>query len=131
MGEELTWSPDKQAGFVLAAWLADDRNLEHVAGALAPGWLAALRAHSAAPTGIRDKARAVQGLLRSLRPALDRRALLLPQRARALLARLAPAPLRRELLHDNTPARPHFHADEALLSVLLRVARQAGAESAP
>ena len=132
MVEELAWSPAKQAGFVLAAWLADDRNLEQVAVALEPAQLTALRAHGLTPgPAARDKARVVERLLLSLRPGLDARALRLPPRARVLLARLAPAALRKQLLEGTSPARPHYQPDEALLGVLLRAARNAGEDEAP
>lgn len=130
MVEELAWSPAKQAGFVLAAWLADDRNLEQVA--LAPAQLMALRAHGLPPgTAVRDKARVVERLLLSLRPDLDARALRLTPRARVLLARIAPAALRKQLLEGTSPARPHYQPDEALLAVLLRAARNAREDGAP
>jgi hypothetical protein len=126
MVDELVWSPAKQAGFVLAAWLADDRNLDQVAPGLVPARLASLRGHNLAPgAASRDKAQAVERLLRSLRPELDARALALPPRARALLARVAPAALRRQLLEGTSPARPHYQADEPLLGVLVRAARNA------
>jgi hypothetical protein len=130
MVEELTWSPAKQAGFVLAAWLADDRNLEHVAAAIERARLASLRAHDVTSRAPRDKARVVERLLLSLRPGLDARALRLPARARVLLARLAPGPLRQQLLQGTAPARPHYQPDEALVGVLLRAARNAPEDGA-
>ncbi|HEX6244986.1 MAG TPA: hypothetical protein VFZ61_28895, partial [Polyangiales bacterium] len=94
--------------------------------------LAALRAHSLAPSpAARDKARTIEQLLRRLRPALDAQSLQLPARARVLLARLAPLPLRKQLLQHTSPARPRYQPDEALLSVLLRVARGASEAAEP
>lgn len=132
MVDEQVWSPAKQAGFVLAAWLADDRNLDQAAAALEPERLASLRAHSLAPSAAsHDKALVVERLLRSLRPSLDARALALPPRARVLLSRLAPLALRRQLLEGTSPARAHYQADEPLLSVLVRAARNAREDGQP
>jgi hypothetical protein len=133
MGEDMAWSSAKEAGFALAAWLADDRNLSHVAAALEPAKLAALRAGRLLPGADRapNKVEAVQQLLRALRPALDERALGLAPRARTLLARLAPTALRKQLLEGSPAGRAHYHADAELLAVLLRAARNAPPRPAP
>lgn len=131
MANAMTWSEAKAAGFALAAWLADDRELLHVADALGAGEIAQVRARvvapndtGAAPVGsARSKAESVQRLLITLRPALDERVLGLPVRVRTLLARFAPAGLRKQLLRDTLPARAHYQPDEELLAVLLRAAR--------
>ena len=139
---EVMWSSAKEAGFALAAWLADDRDLDHVQAALDPAQLAALRAHTAltgtptadTATGVdsaRHKAETVQRLLRVLRPPLDERALGLPPRARTLLSRLATPALRKRLLESSAPGRAHYQADEQLLALLLRAVRNAPPGSAP
>jgi hypothetical protein len=128
MAERMAWSSAKQAGFMLAALLADDRELHHVAHAIEPAQHAALLD---APDRHADKAQLVRTLLASLRPALDERALRFSPRVRSLLARLAGAALRKQLLTGTTPARAHYRADEELLAVLLRAARRAAPRRAP
>jgi hypothetical protein len=140
---EVMWSSAKEAGFALAAWLADDRDLVHVQAALDPAQLAAQRAHAAstnapAPANAvpgtdaaRHKAETVQRLLRVLRPPLDERALALPPRARTLLSRLAAPALRKRLLEGSAPARAHYQADEELLALLLRAVRNTRTGSPP
>jgi hypothetical protein len=128
MAEGMAWSASKEAGFMLAALLAEDRELLHVAPALEPACAERLCALRTTDT---DRLRMVRALLERLRPPLDARALQLPPRARALLARVAPGELRKQLLRDSKPTRAHFSADEELIAMLVRVARkQAGSETA-
>jgi hypothetical protein len=128
MAESMAWNSSKEAGFMLAALLAGDRELLHVAPALEPARVQRLCALRTADT---DRARMVRALLERLRPPLDARALQLPPRARALLARVAPVALRKQLLRDCKPARAHYSADEELIGVLVRVARKQVGSEAP
>lgn len=128
MAQGMAWNAAKEAGFMLAALLAEDRELQHVAPGIEPARLMALRA---AQPGETDKARMVRALLAKLRPPLDARALDLPVRARALLARVAPPELRKQLLRDSKAARAHYSADEELVALLVRVARRTSVGNAP
>ncbi len=118
----MAWQPEKAAGFALAALLAGDRELKRVAGALTPEQHTALAQLLAFE---HDKEASVLALLRILKPELNERASALPARIRVLLARSAKAGLRRKLLRDTEPTRPHFNADQALLHALSRIARKA------
>jgi hypothetical protein len=123
---DVRWSSAKQAGFMLAALLADDRELNQVAPAIEPAQHAALLQ---TPGRHGDKKQLVRTLLVSLRPGLDARALAFSPRVRSLLARLAGPVLRKQLLAGTTPVRPDYRADEELLAVLLRVARGARSDT--
>jgi len=113
---------------MLAALLAGDRELLHVGPALEPACVERLCAQRTTDT---DRTRMVRALLERLRPPLGARALLLPARARALLARVAPRELRKQLLQDSKPTRLHYSADEELIAVLVRVARKELGSEAP
>lgn len=133
MATVMPWLPEKQAGFLLAALLAEDRALDVGAGGLTPPVAATMRAalETADLTSTEAKARTIARWLRMLRPELTSATLTLPPRLRALLSRAARPPLRAQLNAASLPIRPDFSLDERLMSVLLRIARHAGRTAAP
>jgi hypothetical protein len=147
----MAWESDMNAGFALAALLADDRELAHVEEALGPALRAQLASpaqgslapgparldSSLAPGPARldsslargparfDSERDVRALLRVLYPDLDGGAALsLPPRMRALVARLVPTAQRRVLREERLESRADFDLDDELLRLLLRIARR-------
>lgn len=119
----MAWGSDMCAGFALAALLADDRELAHVAGAVPDTLLPALRAQLG-----QASEREVRALLRVLRPDLDHEvAQRLPARMRALLARRLPSAERQKLREGARESRPDFDLDDELQQLLLRIARRPSA----
>lgn len=132
----MAWGPEQCAGFALTALLADDRSLEKVGDVLTSPLRAELLAFLAlaGPSGSSGtKAHTIAEWLKRVRPPLDASACALPSRMRALLARTCSEPVRSALLADAAPARAGFAADEALLAVVVRIARSAArrAETTP
>src|SRR5688572_19617057 len=105
MRAEMEWGQAKQAGFRLAALLADDQELARVQVALGPETRAALVSTLATDPSREAKARAIAAWLRLLRPQVDATALQLPARIRGVLARSAPAPLKAQLLAQGRQVR--------------------------
>lgn len=119
----MAWSSEKEAGFALAALLADDRDLADVASTLSAQQHTALASQLALDG---DRSAAVRRWLAVLKPPLDERSLQLSARLRAALARLAPPAVRKQLLEGASMAaarRPSYVSDDALLTLLLRLAR--------
>jgi len=117
------WSHAKRAGFALAALLADDRELLHVAPAISPDMAREARALFEQPS-LRDKTRLVAHLLSFVRPPLTALADQLPARLGAAIANKLPRSLARTLLAEAPLARPGFQLAPDLLPRLLRIARR-------
>jgi len=110
---------DQQAGFALAALLANDRSLSEVEDTLDPSTLAALRARLAPDE---PRARQLARLLECVRPPLLSLAGLSPRMV-ALLAPRLPRTLARAYAAHAGAARPGFSPPADLFALLLRIAR--------
>ena len=115
------------AGFALAALLADDRELAQVQGRLEPEHLARIRTLTASPQLTRPVL--IAQLLAHLRPRLSELAPTLPVRLRALLAAQLPHEERRDVLLGAPLARPGFEPEPELVSRLVRIARFSNSEA--
>lgn len=120
----MSWQPEKQAGFLLAALLAEDRDLAAASPALLPQARDELSATVAdSQLSSREaKAHTIAAWLRLLRPDLDASALSLPSRMRCVLARAAKAPLKGQLLSGSQPVRADFWLEPQLASAISRIA---------
>jgi hypothetical protein len=135
----MAWAEAKQAGFVLAALLAGDRELLSAAGGLdarllpplQARWLGAARPaleashdrHESAPLRVA----ALRELAERVRPPLAH-AEPLPPRGRALVAELLPREPARTYVREAPTARAGFEADPGLVRALVELARR-GAHS--
>jgi hypothetical protein len=117
------WSHSKRAGFALAALLADDRELGHVASAISPDLGREASVLLEQPS-LRDKTRLVAHLLSFVRPPLTRLAVDLPTRLGAAIASKLPHALARSVIAAAPLARPGFQLEPDLLPRLLRIARR-------
>jgi hypothetical protein len=131
----MAWDGAKQAGFVLAAVLAGDRELLSVASALPAGLLPVLQArcrglvplapHQGArcdPASSEGRVQALRELAAEVRPPLTQ-ADALPPRGRALVAELLPRELGRSYVRAASPARPGFEPEPELIRWLARLAQ--------
>jgi len=119
----IEWSHSKRAGFALAALLAGDRELGHVAPAISPE-LARDAALLFEQPSLRDKSRLVAHLLSFVRPPLTRLADDLPARLAAAIASKLPRSLARTVIAGAPLARAGFQLEPDLLPRLLRLARR-------
>lgn len=115
----------RDAGFVLAALLCDDRELTRVQGHVTPSDEARLRALSTAgrQRGTGDKQEHVRQLLALTHPALTRLPAGLPARFAAWVARQLPRERAREVLAAAPSARAAFEPARELSSRLQRIVR--------
>jgi class 3 adenylate cyclase len=117
------WSTSKQAGFSLAALLADDRALtrvrEHVPSAVLCAALERCDARSEP-----DRARLVAHLLSLVRPALTRLPASVPPGLSAALASKLPRELARAAIEAAPMVRSGYAPAPDLLPRLLRIARR-------
>lgn len=121
------WSASKQAGFALAALLAGDRELEHVASAVSPAIVRETRLRlEGARSG--DKARVVAHLLSFVRPPLTGFERALPPVLVAAIASLLPRAVARATLGAAPAVLSGFAPSPDLLPRLMRIARRSIAE---
>jgi hypothetical protein len=119
----IEWSPEKQAGFALAALLVGDRELHHVSPAVSTTVLVQARS-LLEETSVRDKTRLVAHLLSFVRPPLTTLDDALPVRLGAAIASKLPRTLARQLVAAAPLARAGFQVEPDLLPRLLRIARR-------
>lgn len=133
MRPEMVWGREKQAGFLLAALLAEDQDLSLAGPSLSDEARATLQATRAAgdPPSRDAKARSIAERLRLLRPELDASAVRLPARMRCVLSRAAKGPLRAQLLVESQPVRADFSLQGGLVATLMRIARHAARKESP
>lgn len=117
------WSPEKRAGFALAALLADDRELGHVSRAVSPAVIEHTRTlfeqHS-----VRDKTPLIAHLLSLVRPPLTAVDRALPVRLSVAIVGKLPRTLARTLIAAAPLTRAGFQVEPDLLPRLLRIARR-------
>jgi hypothetical protein len=117
----MTRARDKQAGFALAAMLADDRKFEQVR----PFVDASFVSSDAAPSAPVDRRSRIAALLRDLRPALTERSAGLPARLAVLIAPQLPRSVAACVLRDAPAQRSGFMPAPTLVRCLARIARHA------
>ena len=125
----MAFTASKQAGCALAALLAGDRDLACVRSALPPPTaeaVAALLGPRAAPREER-----VTALLADVRPQLRTAPASLPPRIAMLLAPRLRRGMAQPLPASAPAVRADFGLDEALLPVLLRMARSEARRVSP
>ena len=120
----MAWDGAKQAGFLLGALLAGDRELSSVSAALEPALFSKLqeRCHGLSEAGS-SRVHALRELAEQVRPPLVH-AGALPVRARALVAALVPRERGRSYVREAPVARPDFEAEPRLLACLAELARR-------
>jgi hypothetical protein len=133
MRPEMEWGREKQAGFLLAALLAEDQDLSLVGPSLGDEVRAMLQSTRAAgDAAAREaEARSIAEWLRLLRPELDASAVRLPARIRSVLAPIGKGPLKAQLRADGRPVRADFSPEAGLLATLMRIARHAARKESP
>jgi hypothetical protein len=119
----MAWGDEKQAGFVLAAVLAGDRELFSVSDSIDAELLPALQARFLREHS--ERVRSLRELASAVRPPLSNAAAL-PVRGRALLAQRVPRELGRSYVREAPAARPGFEPEPALSSWLEQLARHGG-----
>jgi hypothetical protein len=117
------WSPEKRAGFALAALLADDRELGHVSRTVSPAVIEHTRALFELPS-VRDKTRLVAHLLSLVRPPLTAVDSALPVRLAVAIVGKLPRTVARTLISAAPRLRTGFQVEPDLLPRLLRIARR-------
>ena len=123
----IRFSSAKDAGFALAAVLADDRELARIEGHVESGVHARIRALATSPQ--LAKPVLIAQLLALLRPPLAVLSPLLPVRLRALLAPQLPRSEGRSVLAGAPLTRAGFEPERELLARLARIARFSSPEA--
>lgn len=120
----MTWSREKTAGFALAALLSGDRDLSRSEVGLCEGARREVRARLAQIPRANgaEKTESVRALAALVKPPL-RGTFELPERARALLARVVPRELGKSWLERAPLVRSDYQVEPGLVRALERVAR--------
>lgn len=119
----IDWSPEKRAGFALAALLADDRELGQVSRGVSPAVIEHTRTLLELPS-VRDKSRLVAHLLSLVRPPLTEVGDALPVRLTVAIVGKLPRTLARTVAATAPLVRAGFQVEPDLLPRLLRIARR-------